>query len=285
MPRLSSGNMSPKNSVQMLHKTQYRNWHYGSQRSRDLHMSHRNPRTGHILDRKTNKLQNMFRNIYDHFLLLCFCFFVCWNCRRAKYAQIIWSNRSVITLKAKCPDQKFPTDHLFRNALLPVLTSNLTHTHTYVLFVVAVFSFHLFSTKKRQTDRSGTANDSDNKIHTPDTAHTPHTAGTVRFRSCWPPGHPRRQTWSLIPLPQSCCPPPRVSGCCAPRGRRWSPCPSSPAAWSCFPQTGSSATQQGRRGDQLVSCPGRGMRQTQKECNTFLITRDLEACPCKCKTL
>ena len=126
--------------------------------SRDLHMSHQKPRTGHILnwktnknwhilDWKTNKLQNMSRNIYDCLLLLCFCFFICWKCRCTKYAQIIWANRSVITLKAKRPYQKFQTDHLFRNTLLPVQTSNLTHTHTYVLLLLLCFPF-IFSLPK-----------------------------------------------------------------------------------------------------------------------------------------
>ena len=39
----------PENSVLRLHKVQYRNLHYGNERS-DLHLSHRKPRTGHILD-------------------------------------------------------------------------------------------------------------------------------------------------------------------------------------------------------------------------------------------
>ena len=50
----------PKN----LHKAQYRNQHYGSERSWDLDMCHLKPRTGHILDWKTNKPQNMDRNNY-----------------------------------------------------------------------------------------------------------------------------------------------------------------------------------------------------------------------------
>ena len=41
------------------------NWHYSSKRSRDLHMHQQKPRPGHIPDWKTNKLQNMSRNIYD----------------------------------------------------------------------------------------------------------------------------------------------------------------------------------------------------------------------------
>ena len=59
----------PKNSVPRLDKAQYRNWHYGSARSWDLHMCHGKPRTGHILDWTTNEPQNMPRNIYDCFVL------------------------------------------------------------------------------------------------------------------------------------------------------------------------------------------------------------------------
>ena len=33
----------------------------------NLRMCHREPRTGHILDWKTNEPQNMSRNIYDNF--------------------------------------------------------------------------------------------------------------------------------------------------------------------------------------------------------------------------
>ena len=36
-------------------------------------MPPKKPRTGHILDEKTNKSQNMSRNIYDH---ICFDFFL-----------------------------------------------------------------------------------------------------------------------------------------------------------------------------------------------------------------
>ena len=55
--------------------------HYGSEKSRDLHMSHRKPRNGHIPDwktnepqTKTNEPQNMSSNIYDFFILF-FSFF------------------------------------------------------------------------------------------------------------------------------------------------------------------------------------------------------------------
>ena len=40
----------------------------------DLHMCYRKPRTGHILDWKTNEPQNMPRNIYDSFFVLFFQF-------------------------------------------------------------------------------------------------------------------------------------------------------------------------------------------------------------------
>ena len=36
----------------------------------DLRMCHQNPRTGHILDWKTNEPQNMPRNIYDFYLFI-----------------------------------------------------------------------------------------------------------------------------------------------------------------------------------------------------------------------
>ena len=45
----------PKNSVPRLCKAQYRNWHYGSERSQDLHMCQWKPRTRHIPDWKTNE--------------------------------------------------------------------------------------------------------------------------------------------------------------------------------------------------------------------------------------
>ena len=82
--------------------------HYGSEKSRDLHMCRRKPRNGHIPDwktnepqTKTNEPQNMSSNIYDRFFSLFFSFlffsfliFVCWKFRRTKYAQIIRVNRS-----------------------------------------------------------------------------------------------------------------------------------------------------------------------------------------------
>ena len=45
----------PKNSVLRLHKAQYRNRHYGSERSRGLHMCHPKPRIEDIPDGKTTK--------------------------------------------------------------------------------------------------------------------------------------------------------------------------------------------------------------------------------------
>ena len=63
----------PENSVPRLRKAQYRNWHYGSERLRDLHMHHQKPRTGHISDWKTNKPQNRSRTFYYHFFVFCFC--------------------------------------------------------------------------------------------------------------------------------------------------------------------------------------------------------------------
>ena len=43
-------------------------WHFGSERSQDLHTCHQKHSTGHILD-CTNKSLNMSRNIYDHIYL------------------------------------------------------------------------------------------------------------------------------------------------------------------------------------------------------------------------
>jgi len=60
----------PENSVLRRHKVQYRNQHHDSERYRDLYMCHQNPRTRHILDRKTNELQNMSRNICDRIFVV-----------------------------------------------------------------------------------------------------------------------------------------------------------------------------------------------------------------------
>ena len=47
----------PENLVPGLRKVQYRNQNHRCERSRDLHMCHRKPKTGHIPDWKTNKSQ------------------------------------------------------------------------------------------------------------------------------------------------------------------------------------------------------------------------------------
>ena len=49
---------------------QYRNQHHDSERYRDLYMCHQKPRTRHILDWKTNELQNMSRNICDRIFVV-----------------------------------------------------------------------------------------------------------------------------------------------------------------------------------------------------------------------
>ena len=72
----------PKNSVPRLHKVQYRNWHYGSERSWSLQMCPWKPRTGHIADLKTNKLQNMSWNIHNQIWGE---IFMCRKLRRTKY--------------------------------------------------------------------------------------------------------------------------------------------------------------------------------------------------------
>ena len=59
-----------KNSVLRLHKAQYRSRYYVSERFRDLHMCHPNPEKGHILDWKTNELQNMSKNIYNDIFII-----------------------------------------------------------------------------------------------------------------------------------------------------------------------------------------------------------------------
>ena len=74
-----------------LHKAQYRHRHYGSERSWDLRMPSK-PRTGHILNGKTNKPQKcleIFMIVFLNFI------FIRWKCRSTKYTQIIWVNRSV----------------------------------------------------------------------------------------------------------------------------------------------------------------------------------------------
>ena len=63
---------APRNSVPRLHKVQYRNQQYFNERSQDLHMCHQKPRTGHILDWKTNESQNMSTNIYDYIFIYFF---------------------------------------------------------------------------------------------------------------------------------------------------------------------------------------------------------------------
>ena len=64
----------------------------GCECERDLYTCHWKTRTGHILDWKTNKLQNMSRNIYDCILggtFLCFCML---KFRHTKYTQIVRVN-------------------------------------------------------------------------------------------------------------------------------------------------------------------------------------------------
>ena len=95
-----------ENSVLTLCKMQYRNWHYSSKKSRDLHRCHQKPRTGLIPDWKMNKLQNMSRNIYDHLKnkirIQLFCIFVCWKSGPIKYAQIVRVNRPVTSCNDLC---------------------------------------------------------------------------------------------------------------------------------------------------------------------------------------
>ena len=55
----------PENSVLRLHKVQYRNQHYSSERLWHWHMHHGKPRTGHVQDWNTDELQNMSSNIDD----------------------------------------------------------------------------------------------------------------------------------------------------------------------------------------------------------------------------
>ena len=50
----------PENSVSRLHKAQWRNWHYGSVRLWVLHVPLKTQNW------KTNELQNMSRNTYEH---------------------------------------------------------------------------------------------------------------------------------------------------------------------------------------------------------------------------
>ena len=70
----------PENSVPRLRKPQYRNWHKGSERSWDLHVSEENQTWAY--SGLENKLHNTSRSIYDCFVFLSF--FVCLtlsNCR------------------------------------------------------------------------------------------------------------------------------------------------------------------------------------------------------------
>ena len=57
-----------------LHKAQYKNWHYGSERSQDLHDATQNLEHGIFQTGKKKKkkkeLQNMSRNIYDVFKIM-----------------------------------------------------------------------------------------------------------------------------------------------------------------------------------------------------------------------
>ena len=59
------------------YKVQYRNWHYGSERWEVAGPTHAPPKTGHIPDLKTNKQQNMSRNIYHHFFIFFISVFLC----------------------------------------------------------------------------------------------------------------------------------------------------------------------------------------------------------------
>ena len=82
----------PQDSVPRLHNAQYRNQHYGSERSWDLHMCHWKPRTKHIPDWKINKPQNMSQNINGRVYLL---IFICWKFKHIKKnTQIIQVKRS-----------------------------------------------------------------------------------------------------------------------------------------------------------------------------------------------
>ena len=72
---LCSKKINPDNSLLRLHKAQYRNHHYGSERSRDLHTCHLKPTPKHTLDWKTNEPQNMSWNNYDFCSWCGVCFF------------------------------------------------------------------------------------------------------------------------------------------------------------------------------------------------------------------
>ena len=58
----------PENSVLRLHKVQYRNRHYGSERLQDLHCASENPKLGIFLMAK----QMNWRRRYDCMYLLIF---------------------------------------------------------------------------------------------------------------------------------------------------------------------------------------------------------------------
>ena len=77
---ITSLNLNLENSVLRPHKAQYRNWHYGSKRSRDLHMCHWKHRAQPIWDRKQTNLNTclkLFMIFFFFFFVFFFFFFPC----------------------------------------------------------------------------------------------------------------------------------------------------------------------------------------------------------------
>ena len=80
----------PENSVLRLHSTIQKLTLWQREVARLAH----EPRIGHILDRKTNKPQNISKIIrilvFDVFIII----FICWKFRPTKSTQTLWVNRS-----------------------------------------------------------------------------------------------------------------------------------------------------------------------------------------------
>ena len=88
-----------KNSAPRPHKVQYRNWHYISERLRDLHTSGANktPELGIFwTGKQTNckTCQEIFTIIFIYIFI--YFIFICWKFRRTKYTQIAQVSGSVI---------------------------------------------------------------------------------------------------------------------------------------------------------------------------------------------
>ena len=72
----------------------------------------RKPRTGHILDRKTNEPQNISRNTHVWFLNTSFHML---NLSCTKYTQIVWVNKSELMYSVNplsCPPTDLPTQSI-----------------------------------------------------------------------------------------------------------------------------------------------------------------------------